>query len=143
MLFAGDHVLPTITPSLGFELAPEPSPLRSFLASLELVLGGPDRVLLPAHGPSSSSTHTRVHELLQHHRERLDEVEELLGGGASTAYDAARQLPWTRRRRSLDQLALEHQLSAVMEIEAHLDVLSVLDRATVATTSPVRRYRPS
>ena len=27
LLFAGDHVLPRITPSIGFEAAPAPSPL--------------------------------------------------------------------------------------------------------------------
>src|SRR5207253_326564 len=37
VLFAGDHVLPHITPSLGYERCPEPSPLRSYLQSLRLV----------------------------------------------------------------------------------------------------------
>jgi hypothetical protein len=36
VLFAGDHVLPHITPSIGFEPAPPPSPLSTFLTSLEL-----------------------------------------------------------------------------------------------------------
>ncbi|MGW4529186.1 MBL fold metallo-hydrolase [Amycolatopsis sp. NPDC004378] len=140
VLFAGDHVLPRITPSLGFEVAPEATPLRSFISSLKLLLGRPDSVLLPAHGAVGPSTHARVRELLDHHRERLDEVNELLATGATTAYEVARQLPWTRHRRQLDALQLEHQLSAVMEIEAHLDVLAHLGRVIVDETPAVRRY---
>src|SRR6478735_9512859 len=34
LLFAGDHVLPTITPSIGFEPAYAPQPLGDFLTSL-------------------------------------------------------------------------------------------------------------
>jgi glyoxylase-like metal-dependent hydrolase (beta-lactamase superfamily II) len=140
VLFAGDHVLPTITPSLGFEVAPEATPLRSFISSLKLLLRRPDTVLLPAHGSVGASTHTRVQEILDHHRERLDEVNELLVAGATNAYEVAQRLPWTRHRRQLDALQLEHQLSAVMEIEAHLDVLAHLGRVTIDETPATRRY---
>ena len=141
LLFAGDHVLPTITPSLGFEIAPEATPLRSFISSLKLLLDRPDMVLLPAHGPVRAGTHDRVREILDHHRERLDEVTTLLAAGATNAYEVARRLPWTRHRRQLDNLQLDHQMSAVMEIEAHLDVLAHLGRATVDETPAARRYR--
>ena len=50
LLFAGDHVLPTITPSVGFELVYADDPLRDFLGSLERVRRLPDLRLLPAHG---------------------------------------------------------------------------------------------
>ena len=51
VLFAGDHVLPHITPSIGIELVRKPSPLRDYLGSLELMRALPDARLLPAHGP--------------------------------------------------------------------------------------------
>ena len=59
LLFAGDHVLPTITPSIGFEPMPSSQPLRDFMASLTKVRGLPDLRLLPAHGPVAPSSHTR------------------------------------------------------------------------------------
>ncbi len=64
LLFAGDHVLPTITPSIGFEPVPAEQPLRDFMASLTKVRGLPDLRLLPAHGPVAPSSHARVDELL-------------------------------------------------------------------------------
>jgi glyoxylase-like metal-dependent hydrolase (beta-lactamase superfamily II) len=66
-LFAGDHVLPHITPSIGVELNRPPSPLRDYLGSLELIRALPDARLLPAHGPVTASVHDRIDELLAHH----------------------------------------------------------------------------
>jgi len=40
LLFAGDHVLPHITPSIGFEAVPSRQPLQDFLGSLRLVRDG-------------------------------------------------------------------------------------------------------
>ncbi|MFE3056884.1 MBL fold metallo-hydrolase [Nocardia sp. NPDC059239] len=140
VLFSGDHVLPSITPSIGFELAPEPQPLRSFLASLRLVRDRPDAALLPSHGPVTSSTHSRIDALLEHHRGRLDQVSEEVAAGHATAYEVARALRWTRRSRHLDDLPLDHQLSAITEIDAHLDVLTHLGRLAHDDAGPARRY---
>jgi glyoxylase-like metal-dependent hydrolase (beta-lactamase superfamily II) len=56
-LYAGDHLLPHITPSIGYEAAPAASPLGSYLTSLALMKQLPDLQLLPAHGPPGRSTH--------------------------------------------------------------------------------------
>lgn len=141
VLFAGDHVLPHITPSIGYERRPEPAPLRSYLASLRLIRDLPDALLLPAHGPVTRSVHTRVEELLAHHEQRLALALDLLAGGATTAHEVAAAMSWTRRERALTDLETEHAALAVLEIAAHLDVL--VDRGlAVADDDPggVRRY---
>ncbi|MGW4205224.1 MBL fold metallo-hydrolase [Streptomyces sp. NPDC004726] len=124
LLFAGDHVLPHITPSLALESVPEPKPLRSYLESLRLVQDMPDTLLLPAHGPVTASVHTRVDELLVHHEQRLDAALKEVRDGADTAYAVARALPWTRRLRKLDELDTMSQMLAVIETDAHLDLLA-------------------
>ena len=91
LLFAGDHVLPTITPSIGFEPVPVEQPLRDFLGSLTKVRALPDLRLLPAHGPVAPSSHARVDELLDHHETRLAQCLDALAGGPGTAYDVARR----------------------------------------------------
>ena len=58
VLFAGDHVLPHITPSIGFQPAITRQALSQYLGSLRLMLTLPDARLLPAHGPVRDSTHT-------------------------------------------------------------------------------------
>lgn len=140
LLFSGDHILPRITPSIGFEWAPEAHPLRSYLSSLELVHGLPDSAVLPSHGPVTSSSHRRTEELLSHHQQRLDEICDEVASGASTAFEVASALRWTRRGRHLDELPVDHQLSAVTEIHAHLDVLEMLGRVGYTDRGDVRTY---
>lgn len=128
LLFAGDHVLPTITPSIGFEPVVSPDPLGAFLRSLELVRSRPDARLLPAHGPVADSVHARVDELLAHHGRRLDEVLAAAQGRGVTAHDVAAALRWTRRERRLDELDPFNAMLAIFETAAHLDLLAAQGR---------------
>ncbi|MEN3308566.1 MAG: hypothetical protein V7603_4768 [Micromonosporaceae bacterium] len=134
LLFAGDHVLPTITPSIGFEPVPVEQPLRDFLGSLTKVRQLPDLRLLPAHGPVSPSSHARIDELLDHHETRLWHCLEALGGGSGTAYDVAGLLGWTRHERRLADLDVFNQALASMETKAHLELLVARGQATRTET---------
>jgi glyoxylase-like metal-dependent hydrolase (beta-lactamase superfamily II) len=140
LLFAGDHVLPTITPSIGLQPAITPNPLGDFLESLALVRGRPDATLLPAHGPVAPSVHARVDELVAHHGQRLDETQAALAHGATTAYDVAGQLKWTKRGRSFDELDMFNQMLAIGETGAHLELLVRQDRVTYTDEDGVRHY---
>ena len=130
LLFAGDHVLPHITPSIGFEPDPRPGALGRFLASLAKVRAMGDRTLLPAHGPAGGSTHVRVDELLDHHRRRLDAAAAVVGDadGPVAAVDVAGVLTWTRRETALTDLEPFQRMLAVLETDAHLEVLAAEDR---------------
>jgi glyoxylase-like metal-dependent hydrolase (beta-lactamase superfamily II) len=136
LLFAGDHVLPHITPSIGFEPVRPPLPLGDYLASLRLVRSLPDLRLLPAHGAVTGSVHARIDELIAHHDRRLDASAAVIKAGASTAYEAARALRWTRRERPFDDLDPFNQMMAVMETAAHLDVLVRQGRLHSPVTGP-------
>lgn len=130
LLFAGDHVLPTITPSLGFTMPPAPNPLRDFMESLIKVRALPDMRLLPAHGPVTPSSHARIDELLVHHEDRLAETLNALGLHTRTAFDVAHDLGWTRHERSIDELDQFNQGLAAMETKAHLELLVALGLVT-------------
>lgn len=124
LLFAGDHVLPHITPSIGYENRTAPFPLRDYLFSLQLIRALPDARLLPAHGPVQERVHARVDELLNHHRTRLAQVHTAVLDGHHTAPSVAGRLTWTRRERRLDELDAFNQMLAVLEAGAHLEVLA-------------------
>lgn len=143
VLFAGDHVLPHITPSIGFEPVRVTSPLRDYLASLALIREMPDTLLLPAHGPATSSVHERVDQLLHHHAQRLDLTLAALDHGATTADDVAHELLWTSRGTRLADMDLFNSMLAVLETAAHLDVLVERGLATVAIDDGVRHYAGS
>lgn len=140
VMFAGDHVLPHITPSIGFQPEPAKLPLGDYLDSLHLVRSYPDLRLLPAHGPVTASTHARVDELLAHHEERLAETLTAVRDGAGTAYEAARRLGWTRRHRRFDDLDLFNQTLATGETAAHLDVLVLRGELSSSTVDGVAEY---
>jgi glyoxylase-like metal-dependent hydrolase (beta-lactamase superfamily II) len=143
LLFAGDHVLPHITPSIGFQPSITRLALRDYLDSLRLMLTLPDSRLLPAHGPVTHSTHERVNELLAHHETRLAQTLAAASAGPVSALAAARMIPWTRRQRKFDDLDPMSQILAVGETSAHLEVL-VLRGQLTHDTSPegVDMYRP-
>jgi glyoxylase-like metal-dependent hydrolase (beta-lactamase superfamily II) len=132
LVFTGDHVLPQITPSIGFEPEPRPLPLQDFLTSLLLMKALPDARMLPAHGPADGTVHARVDELLAHHEARLEACREAVEAGAGTAFEVGRRLSWTRRGRQLSELDTHNQMLAVLETMAHLDVLTM--RGSLAST---------
>jgi len=140
-LYAGDHVLPTITPSIGF-VSPAPvDPLGDFMRSLTKVRSLPDLRLLPAHGPVVESSHRRVDELLVHHEERLELSLAALGSSARTAAEVAACIPWTRHQRTFSVLELDHRGMASLETRAHLDLLVVRGSASVEDSDGVALYR--
>jgi glyoxylase-like metal-dependent hydrolase (beta-lactamase superfamily II) len=140
LLFAGDHVLPTITPSIAFEPVISPDPLGDYLRSLALVRARPDAVLLPAHGPTAPSVHRRIDELVAHHGARLEKTEMAVTSGADTAFDVAGRLRWTRRERLLSELDPFNQMLAVCETVAHLDLLVAQGRLALSLEEGAHLY---
>lgn len=131
VLFSGDHVLPTITPSIGFTVPPAEQPLGQFMASLARVRELPDLRVLPAHGPVAPSSYERVDELLVHHEERLTQcLTSLRERGSVTSLVVARDLGWTRHERAFGELDVFSQGMAAMETKAHLELLVARGQAT-------------
>ena len=142
LLFAGDHVLPHITPSIGFEASVTESPLADYLGSLAAVRAMPDLRLLPAHGPVAASVHARVDELVAHHEDRLAACDVTVRAGAVTPYEVAQALGWTRRNRAFADLDPWNRMLAVCETAAHLLVLAAQGRLRHTTVDGVDHFVP-
>lgn len=125
VLFAGDHILPNISPSLGHEANRAAFPLRDYLDSLRVCLQLPDSILLPGHGAVAMSSHARVAELLEHHDERLVEMATLIRSSRGTATSVAAKVGWTRRKVPFECLNTFNQVLAVLETAAHLELLEL------------------
>jgi glyoxylase-like metal-dependent hydrolase (beta-lactamase superfamily II) len=140
LLFAGDHVLPHITPSLGFEPFMDGKSLQRFLDALRAARHIRADVVLPGHGPVFSDLPGRIDELLEHHEKRLAGCLAILADheGHSAASVAA-QLTWTRHERTFDELDKFNQMLAVTETVTHLELL--VDRGQLKRApGPIYRY---
>lgn len=122
-IFSGDHLLPTITPSVGFVVPAPPDALSQFLDSLRNVRDLGALRLLPAHGPIGMSSAARAQELLDHHDERLHDVRGVLASRPMTAFAVAERLRWTRRGLAFTDLDTFNRGLAVIEARAHLNYL--------------------
>ena len=144
LMFTGDHVLPHITPSIGFELAERGLPLGDYLRSLAAVRSLADATMLPAHGGAGGSVHQRAEELITHHQVRLREAWSAVDRcGAVPAGIVAAQLKWTRSRRPFSDLDDFDKMLAVCETVAHLDLLVHRDELSESVVDNIRLYRTS
>ena len=139
--FTGDHVLPTITPSIGFELGDWELPLGAYLRSLEMMLDDRDRIMMPAHGGTGAGLHARCRELLAHHDHRLGQTASAVAElGEVSGLQVAQVLTWTRRERGFDSLDTFNQMVATCETLAHLDVLVERGQLSVKNRNGVDHF---
>ena len=119
-LISGDHILPDISPNIGGGDMRRRGLLGLYLESLRRIqqlAGGVARVL-PGHGDPFSDLDGRCLQLINHHRQRLDRVIEILasnGADARTVYEIAREL--------FGEMRDFHVVLGCAEAEAHLDHL--------------------
>ena len=130
VLFAGDHVLPRITPNVGLYPYSREDPLGDFVDALRAIRDLPVRRVLPAHGEPFDDLAGRVDELLVHHEARLDATLEAIRGEGD-AYAVCRTLFPVLRSPHEERFALAETL-------AHLRHLQLGGRVRVIDGQPVR-----
>jgi glyoxylase-like metal-dependent hydrolase (beta-lactamase superfamily II) len=137
LFFAGDHVLPRISPNISAHRSEAGDPLGDFLRSLQAVRSLPAQEVLPAHEWRFRGLSERVDQLTLHHQHRLDElltaVREHPG---AVPWELAGHLTWSR---PWDQYDGRMRIFAVTETAAHLFHLVTLGRIT-GSDDPVPVY---
>jgi glyoxylase-like metal-dependent hydrolase (beta-lactamase superfamily II) len=118
LLFAGDHMLPELSPNIGLHPQSTPDPLHEYLEGLERMAALKPRLILPAHGRPFTDAAGRVEILESHHRRRLERVREIVGEREMTAWEVALKLWGPRHQLYEKRLALQEGL-------AHLQALAV------------------
>lgn len=118
LLISGDMVLPRISTNVSvYDIEPESNPLALFLESIEKFRPlHADTLTLPSHGKPFRGLHTRLDQLHQHHRERLDEVRRACAEAPRSAAEVLKVL----FDRPLD---LHQTTFAMGETVAHLHAL--------------------
>src|ERR1700682_5750555 len=117
LLFAGDHMLPELSPNIGLHPQSTPDPLHEYLAGLPRLAASEPALILPSHGRPFTGAPARVKVLEAHHRRRLDQIVEIVGGGKETGWEVALELWGPRENLYEKRLALQEAL-------AHLQALA-------------------
>ncbi|HZQ48899.1 MAG TPA: MBL fold metallo-hydrolase [Candidatus Dormibacteraeota bacterium] len=118
LLFAGDHMLPELSPNIGLHPQSTPDPLHEYLDGLTRMADLRPKLVLPAHGRPFTDAAGRVEILRAHHQRRLDRVRVIVGDGELTAWQVALELWGARENLYEKRLALQEAL-------AHLQALAV------------------
>ena len=136
--FAGDHILPRITPNISLLTGGNHDPLADYLVSLGKVRDLDVDEVMPAHEWRFRGLAGRVDDIAAHHERRLDELLTAIAARpGETPWFLAGQLTWSR---SWDQYSGRMRISAVTETAAHVFEL-VRRGLVVASGGDVPRYR--
>jgi glyoxylase-like metal-dependent hydrolase (beta-lactamase superfamily II) len=136
LLFAGDHMLPDLSPNIGLHPQSTPDPLHEYLDGLKRIAALEPDLILPSHGRPFSGAPARVKVLVAHHQRRLAQIVEIVGRGKTTAWDVALELWGPRENLYEKRLALQEAL-------AHLQALAVDDRVRKSVTPDSVRWTPA
>jgi glyoxylase-like metal-dependent hydrolase (beta-lactamase superfamily II) len=118
VLFAGDHLLPRITPHVSRGPDADDDAVGDYLSSLRLVSQLTVAEVLPAHEYRFAELAGRVTEMLVHHAERLDEIEHtVVQLPDSTTWSVAANISWAR---GWDSAMGVMRQTAVSETYSHL-----------------------
>jgi glyoxylase-like metal-dependent hydrolase (beta-lactamase superfamily II) len=137
LVFAGDHVLPRISPHISADRHEEADALGDYLSSLSKIGQHASSEVLPAHEWRFRGLRARADQLIEHHERRLAELLEVVRRlPGSVPWQLAGELTWSR---PWDQYDGRTRITAVSETTAHL--LHLLRRGLVVrTASPVPAY---
>ena len=134
LLFAGDHILPELSPNIGLHPQSTPDPLHDYLHGLRRMAAIQPRQVLPAHGRPLADVGARVEALSSHHERRMDQIVEILGAEEKTGWRVALDLWGPRDNLYEKRLALQEGL-------AHLQALAVEGRVSKSVTPAAVRWR--
>lgn len=134
LLFAGDDILPELSPNIGLHPQSTPDPLHEYLDGLRRLAAYEPRTVFPAHGRPFTEVAGRVEWLVSHHRRRLEQIEEIVGLEEKTAWQVAVDLWGERENLYEKRLALQEGL-------AHLQALAVEGRVVKTVTPSSVRWR--
>ena len=122
IFFCGDHVLNKITPNIGYYKEGDHS-LANYINNLKKIRNLPVTHVFPAHRGEISCLSERVDEILEHHRERLDEITGVLSAKPMCAFEAAGKMTWYYIEGNFQNYPLVMKWMATSEILAHLQYL--------------------
>jgi glyoxylase-like metal-dependent hydrolase (beta-lactamase superfamily II) len=134
LLFAGDQLLPELSPNIGLHPQSTPNPLDEYMTALVRLRDLEPSLVLPAHGRPFSDVGPRVEKMLSHHRRRKEQIVEIVGVRECSAWQVAVEVWGAHRNVYEKRLMLQEAL-------AHLQSLAVDGSLVKAVSAKAVRWR--
>jgi glyoxylase-like metal-dependent hydrolase (beta-lactamase superfamily II) len=123
LLFAGDHILPVITPNISYHVQSGDNPLGDYLNALRKIQFLSVDKVLPAHQHIFTDLPGRIKEIIQHHDDRKNEIKAIISNKPETAYEIASKLVWKTPELNWERFSDHLKRAAVTETLAHLECM--------------------
>jgi glyoxylase-like metal-dependent hydrolase (beta-lactamase superfamily II) len=133
VLFSGDHILPRITPFVGYDELYE-DVLGDFLKSLARIEQLEIGLTYPAHGAMVEHGSARAEQLLAHHQRRLADMLDVIDPTGASAWEVMEKV-------FRPNLGPNEQRLALRETIAHLEHLRLQGKLTPLERNGTTRYR--
>jgi glyoxylase-like metal-dependent hydrolase (beta-lactamase superfamily II) len=143
ILFAGDHILPVITPNISLQPQSNSNPLGDFLNSLNKVKQLDVNLVLPAHENLFEDLNMRADEIHLHHKLRNTEILEAIGTKPKTAYQISTLITWMPEFGGINfqNLGPSDKRMAVSETLAHLMAMRINGRVVQVSKDDMIHYQ--
>ena len=123
LLFAGDHILPNISPNVSYHVQSGDNPLGDFIYALQKIQNLQVTKVLPAHEHIFTDLRSRIEQIFEHHNKRKTEIKQAIINGYHNSYEISSQITWDVPGLSWEQFPPLHKRSAVTETIAHLECM--------------------
>jgi glyoxylase-like metal-dependent hydrolase (beta-lactamase superfamily II) len=138
-MFLGDHVLFDISPNI--TMRSQSNPVKEYMESLVKIKSFAVKTALPAHRESTGTLSGRAEELFVHHKNRLEELRNIVAVHSGiSGYMAASKMEWSIRAKSWADFPANQKWFAVAEVVAHLDYLIDEGSLICETVEGIHRY---
>lgn len=141
LLFAGDHILPKITPNVSINPQSIENPLGRYLQSLEEIKKLDIELTLPGHDQPFNNLNIRINEITHHHHLRNLEILETIKLTPHSAYSIAQKINWGNNGGRWQDLPPFHKRMAVFETMAHLEMMAAESRVDKLPRKGIIQYR--
>jgi len=124
-LFSGDQVLAELVPNISYHPQSGENPLGDYVNSLHTLGELEVRFVFPGHGSVFSGLGPKIDDIMRFHRDRMMNIQKIMGVETKNAYDIAKSLPWIINGDTLayDKLEPIDRRLAVLTVLAHLQFL--------------------
>jgi glyoxylase-like metal-dependent hydrolase (beta-lactamase superfamily II) len=124
-LFTGDQILAETVPIITYHPQSGENPLGDYVTSLGTLSELEVRFVFPGHGSVFSGIVPKIDDIMHLHKDRLMNMQRVMGVETKNGYDLAKSLPWLVNGEEVNYDKLEplDKRQAVLETLAYLQYL--------------------